>query len=184
MDPVTPPSTSTKKRTITIAVSISLLVIIGVCAYALTRPDGVDSTSPAGISASSIKSISKKLPNGKTATYDDTEANRNIGFADSAKGMDYVDLTYASVDEFMKTADGDIVTRLCGADGERAQKDNVIVATMSTTVRMIEYPTENNCLDELATLRNTNGQLRTKAVELVAKLKSDIKQFYSSVVIK
>lgn len=138
------------------------------------------------VSGGSDKSetLSTTLPNGKTATYADTESNRNIVFSDSDKGMMYVDLSHKSVERFIATVDEYIVSRLCGPNGERAAKDNIIIATMSTEHRTVEYSTTDNCLSELATMRNSDSSSRAKASELIEQAESDIRRFYATVIIK
>jgi hypothetical protein len=128
--------------------------------------------------------ITSTLPNGKTATYANTESNRNITFASSAMGVEYVDLSHRAVEAFIASVDEATLTKLCGPNGERAQRDDIVIATMSTVVRSVQYPTENSCLDELATLRNTDPAMRAAAAQLVEQVASDIRHFYAAVVVK
>lgn len=178
------------KRTALIAVGISLLVVAAFVGYILLQQkQGADRQDSATVKQESPNStntddISIKLPNGKMATYTNTEGNRNITFADSDKGMEYVALSHKEVERFLTTVDQDIITRLCGADGERADIEHIVLANMSTEVRMVDYPTESSCLSELATMRNSDSQLRAAAAALIEQAESDIKEFYRTVIIK
>ncbi|MDB5187130.1 MAG: hypothetical protein JWM07_602 [Candidatus Saccharibacteria bacterium] len=192
-DPTTPPAgknTKLNKRTLLIVIGSLLLVAAAFVAYILMQQNrGTDHQGSAIVDQEHSKptntdDISVKLPNGKTATYKNTEGNRNIAFADSDKGMEYVALSHKEVERFLSSADQEIMTRLCGADGERADVENIVLANMSTKVRMIEYSTESNCLSELATMRNSDTQLRTDAAALIQRVEDDIKAFYSAVIIK
>ena len=185
------PSAS-RKRTILIVAAV-LIVLAAFAAYAYIQRQNslhndsvvvADNDDTKIDSTINLEKMTTDLPNGTTAIYDNTDGNRSIIFAESEKGMDYVDLSHSGVEDFLRAADTDVVTRLCGANGERAEIENVIVATMSTSVRMIEYPTENSCLDELATMRNSDSDMRTQAIELIQSVESDVKQFYKTVVVK
>jgi hypothetical protein len=128
--------------------------------------------------------ITTSLPNGKVATYANTEANQNLSFSSSDKGADYVNVSFKAIEEYLSAADKNTVAKLCGANGELAQIDGIVVATISTNVRVITYPTENNCLDEFATMRNTDSTSRTSASALIKQVSDDVKQFYAKVIIK
>lgn len=203
----TPPSTPTplspnpleKKQpavnpAIWLALGVALLAVLGFGIYTwgqaaeqkdndvvITETNKMKEETPV---AEDANTITTTLPDGKTATYADTEGNRNIEFTSSTKGSGYVDLSHKAVATFLSSADETMVTKLCGANGELAQREDIIVATMSTSVRSVQYPTENNCLDELATLRNTDPTSRAAAAELVKQVASDVRQFYGTVVIK
>jgi len=84
----------------------------------------------------------------------------------------------------ISTTDESIVTKLCGANVELAQIDNIVVATMSTNVRMVSYPEDTSCLHELSKMRNLDVTSRHGAAALIAQVNTDIKEFYSTVTIK
>lgn len=182
-----------RKRMMLIISGIVALALIGLGVYAymqmndkndqaatqdnLSQADGTDATNKAAM-------ITTTLPNGKTAAYADTEANKNLSFSTSAMGDDYVDVSYKAIGDYLAAAEQDSVDLLCGANGEKAQIENIVVATMSTSVRAIEYPTENNCLDEFATLRNPDSASQTSASALIKQVDKDVREFYRTVIIK
>lgn len=184
---------NTSKRTILIAFGGILLVLVCLGVFAGIQKGGRQSDQAqiieskgqkVDVSTENIETITETLPNGKTATYANTESNRNIIFAISDIGDEYVALSHRAIAGFISAADRDVVTKLCGTDGELADKDDIVIGSMSTSVRMIQYPSDNNCLDELATLRNSDPKSRSKAVELVDQVEADVKQFYATVIIK
>ena len=202
-EPTTPPSSPSLGGKKPAALNPWLLVIIGVALLAMIGfgiytwgqaaeqknndtvvvPD-VDKVGEETPVVEDAATITSTLPNGKTATYANTESNRNITFASSAMGAEYVDLSHRAVEAFIASVDEATLTKLCGPNGELAQRDDIVVATMSTVVRSVQYPTENSCLDELATLRNTDPVMRTAAAALVKEVASDVRHFYMAVVIK
>lgn len=124
------------------------------------------------------------LPNGKVASFANTKENQDFSFLSSSAGSDYVDISSKSINQFVSTADTGTVATLCGAHGELAPTDDIIIATMSTIARVISYPTQRSCLDELASLRNTNPASRSNASALATQVRANIKLFYARVVIK
>lgn len=184
-----------RKLFILIAVGVIALALIGygvyVAAQAVTKKNDhvvTDNTtkndSQNNARSNDPSTITTTLPNGKIATYPDNKGNREIGFVPSKMGDDYVGLTHAGVADFIATVDPATVARLCGENGELAQKDGVIVGTISTSVRMIQYPSKRNCVDELATLRNKDADVRAVAAQVAKQINIDIEQFYQNVVIK
>lgn len=192
--PTTPSSVNNKKirRNLQIVIGIILLSLVALALYFMSRPsDGradqaVTNTndSRAIKTADSSSLLTATLPNGKTATYANTEGNNNITWSSSDKGSDYLALSHKKIEKFISAADAGTITKLCGANGELAQKENIVVGVMSMSVRSIEYPTEENCLDELATLRNTNVDSRSEAKDLLRQVDAEIKEFYSKVIIE
>lgn len=180
------------KRNLRMVIAIAVLALIVLALYFMLRPveqntDQVMTNkddSRAIETADNSRIMTSTLPNGKIATYSDTEGNKNISFSSSTKGSDYVALSHKGIQKFISAVDSSIVTELCGANGELAQKDGIIVGIMSTSVRSIEYPTKESCLDELATLRNTDQTSRAEAGRLIKQVTTDVRAFYSNVVIK
>lgn len=187
MTPTSDPSPQQDKRKITkkaIIAGLVILLALGAIAYIWAHTNQKDDKPTDVITdVQEDGKITDALPNGKTITYDDTRANLNITWASSSKGDDYLELSHKAIGKFIANADQEIVTKLCGANGELATKSE-IVGTISTTVRTIEYPTEASCLDTLATPRNTDATLRAEASRLAKQVKADIKQFYMTAVIK
>ena len=176
------------KKTIIIA-GVAALLVLAAGAYAWAQTARQDNGPEVTTGISDTKDtdqsdkITAELPNGKTITYENTAANKNISWSSSPKGSDYVDLSHEAISEYLAAADQATVTKLCGESGELATKD-AVVATISTKVRMIEYPTDQSCLEAMATLRNTDSASRTEAAELVEQVKADVKQFYMTATIK
>lgn len=176
-----------KKTIIIVGIATLLVLAAGAYVWAQTaqrnndKDVAVDITDAEG--ADQAGEVTAKLPNGKTITYENTTANKNISWSSSAKGSDYVDLSHGAVGKHLAAADQAMVTKLCGANGELATKDGA-VATISTKARMVEYPTDQSCLEAMATLRNTDPTSRKEAAELAEQVHADIKQFYATVTIK
>lgn len=186
---------ATRKRVLLIAASVVVLALIGFGVYAAMQANTKknnqavignitrkESQKPAPTNKSDT--ITTALPNGKMAIYANTEANQNLIFLSSDKGMNYVNVSSKSIAQYLATIDKSIVTKLCGANGELAQIDTIIVATMSTNVRMVSYPEDTSCLHELSTMRNADVASRHSAVALIAQVNADVKEFYSTVIIK
>lgn len=193
MPPSPSPANNIKiRRNLQIVIGIIVLALLALALYFMSRP--VDhKTNQAVTNADDSRAIettddtnllTATLPNGKTVTYTNTVGNKNITWSSSKKGSDYIALSHKKVEEFIATADANTIAKLCGANGELAQKDSIIVAVMSTSVRLIEYPTEGNCLDELATLRNTDADSRSRANALIKQVDADVKEFYTKVIVK
>lgn len=193
----TPPTSShqadkhtARTRALLVASGVTILISLGLIGFGMytamqanTKKD--DPVVGSGDQKTEVSNtITTPLPNGKTATYADTAANKNISFSSSAKGPDYVDLSYKTVSEYIAAADKATVTKLCGVNGKLAAIDNIVVGTMSTSVRAIEYPTKGSCLDELASMRNADSAARTSASALIKQVDTDVRQFYKTVVIK
>lgn len=183
---------NTNRRNLRIATGVVLVLVLALTLYFILWPtkkktdDANTNTNDSQVTevTGDSKTLTGTLPNGKTVTYPNTEGNQNISWSSSKKGADYVALSHKGIDKLLSTVDPDVIAKLCGANGELAQKNDIVVATMSTVSRSIEYPAGNNCLDELATLRNTDVKSRTDARALIEVVDADIQEFYKKVIIK
>jgi hypothetical protein len=180
------------RRNLRIATGVVLVLVLALTLYFILWPikqkNNEANTNTGGSQAVEVtddaNTLKGTLPNGKTITYPNTEGNRNISWSSSEKGANYVSLSHKGIEKFLSTVDPTVITKLCGTNGELARKDDIVVATMSTLSRLVEYSVDDNCLDELATLRNTDVKSRTEARALVKVVDADIQEFYKKVIIK
>jgi hypothetical protein len=133
-------------------------------------------------------SISTLLPNGKTATYPDTDGNRNMLFwsagSDNATA-NFILLSHKGIQQFLSGVNSDTIVGLCGTDANlKALKYNISVGIFNTSEKILGQPQNNNCLDVLASMENSDSTLRAKAQAVVSQVKSDTDDFVKSVSIK
>lgn len=127
------------------------------------------------------------LPNGKTATYPDTENNKKIGFKSAEKGNEdgtYVTMTHTGYATFMSSVDPAMLNDLCGPDAESTAQKNDIVGLFRTSDKTITLPPEATCFNLLTSSNNTDSILREKASAADNAISSDVGNFIKDVTIK
>lgn len=158
----------------------------------LTQKNGEIATLTTRLQESQKKTASREitaaLPNGKTASYPDTNGNRNILFWSAGSDMastNFILLSHKSIQQFLSGVSSDTIVKLCGTDTNiKALKYNISVGIFNTNNKTLGKPQNNSCLDELASSRNTDTALRAKAQAVIDQVNGDVDAFIKSVAIK
>lgn len=137
--------------------------------------------------APKTETITETLPNNKTATYANNEANRNILFWHTADDSQttYVLLSHKDIQLFLSSVDTETIVALCGTDGSlKGIKYNISVGMFNTSSKTLTSPQNQSCLDILASTENSNITLRNEAKTVKQKVSDEVGAFIENVTIK
>lgn len=139
-------------------------------------------------SAGTNATITELLPNGKVATYPDTDGNRNILFWSAGNDnatANFILLSHKSIQQFLSGVNSDTIVKLCGTDTNlKALKYNISVGIFNTDEKILGQPQNGSCLDVLASNSNPDNALRVKAQSVINQVKDDTDNFIKSVSLK
>lgn len=158
-----------------------LIIIIGIVAVVLIGIGGY-----LWWASTQQKMVTVALPNGKTATYADTDATKKFGFKAATAGNadgSYLVLTHTDLVPFFASVDAKVLEKVCGKDGE-AQKANGIVALLRTTDKTLTLPADRSCFNRLGSSDNTDTILREKATNLDNAMSSGANALLQNLTIK
>lgn len=139
-------------------------------------------------SSTALQTIVDALPNNKTATYPNTEANRNILWWSAGTEKDKLDLVVLShkkYQDFLSGINPELITEMCGtAASPKSQLYNIPTGTLDTTTKKFTKSATKNCLDTLASAENKNETIRKEASTTLATINDEVAAFVESVEIK
>jgi hypothetical protein len=132
--------------------------------------------------------ITDTLSNGKTITYPDTPGNRNILWWSSGAAFvsdNSIRISHKAYVQYMNSTDDTLLTKVCGADASpTAQRADIYYGLFDTSTKKISLSQDQNCLDAMASVANTDATSRAAAQKVQASIKTDIDAFVESITIQ
>lgn len=131
--------------------------------------------------------ITVTLPNGKTATYSDTEANKKFGFKAAETGNQdgsYVVMTHTGYSTFLSTVSSSLLDELCGTKEKPTAKRTDEVGLFRTSDKTVIPPQETTCFSILGSSDNPDAVVREKAASADDAISKDVNDFIANVIIK
>lgn len=139
-------------------------------------------------SSTALQTIVDALPNNKTATYPNTEANRNILWWSASTEKDKLNLIVLSHKEYQDFLSGinpELITEMCGTTASpKALLYTIPTGTLDTTTKKFTKSETKNCLDTLASTENKNETVRKQASTALTTINDEVTAFVESVEIK
>jgi len=139
-------------------------------------------------SSTALQTIVDALPNNKTATYPNTEANRNILWWNASTEKDkqnLVVLSHKEYQDFLSGINPTLITEMCGTTATpKSLLYNIPTGTYDTTTKKFTKSETKNCLDTLASAENKNETVRKQASTALTMINNEVAAFVESVEIK
>lgn len=139
-------------------------------------------------SSTALQTVVDALPNNKTATYPNTEANRNILWWSASTEKDkqnLVVLSHKQYQDFLSGINPDLITEMCGTTASpKSLLYNIPTGTLDTTTKKFTKSEAKNCLGTLASAENKNETVRKQAATALTTINDEVAAFVESVEIK
>jgi hypothetical protein len=129
--------------------------------------------------------ITDTLPNGKTITYPDTPGNRNILWWSGGSTLVNdvsIRISHKAYAQFVHSTDDALLAKVCGTDLNL--RTDIIYGLFDTATKKVSLPQNQNCLDKMASVENTDSVSRADAQKVLADIKVDIDAFVASATIQ
>ncbi|MDB5167056.1 MAG: hypothetical protein JWN26_201 [Candidatus Saccharibacteria bacterium] len=134
--------------------------------------------------------IQATLPNGKVASFPDTDSNRNILWWASGSSADELSSKYIFISDklyqqYMAELDDTIKVTYCGTNNDlKALQSDLVFGLLNTDNKQITHPQNGNCLQAVASNDNADLTTRASAQKVLSEINNDMQAFIASVSIK